>query len=194
LEQDVRTVIIVGLGGCGTRFISKALHDAGIPMWVRETGCNHWEDYPLLDINEEALRRKGNNWKTTNSDPVDSSWLMGKLEMYRAMRESEKRVPYGMKDPRISLMLPCYKKVFEDVKWICCIRNPMSMAMSHIRNGRFKTVTKALHAAAHKMTQITTHVHPFWFCYGCDIQKQQHDLSSFVGRKIDLASEWGPKH
>jgi len=180
------TIIVVGLHGCGTRYISKCLHESGIPMWVNQAKSDHYEDDELLNLNINELETHGFNWASEIDNPKWSKEFIKFLQDYKSNRTGQ----YGFKAPRIALMIDAYAKVWPNAKWVCCIRNPIHSANSHIRNGRLKTITQGLKTYADNLSKVTGLKDIHYFNYDGDIGIEQVSLSKYLGIKVDLLSGW----
>lgn len=183
----MRTVIVVGIHACGTRFIAKALHDSGIPMWHERPTEAHYEDLEILDLNIAELAKHGKDWFDESVGMQYSHEFMTALYNYKAKRTGE---IYGFKEPRIAMLIGAYKKVWPDAKWICCVRNPLDAAKSHAKHGRLKDTKQAIITFTDNLNRIANHVVPHYFNYDGNMEEEEQRLSEYIGYKVELAKYW----
>jgi hypothetical protein len=174
-------VIIAGLHGSGTRYLSECFSKV-MPMWITEAGGGHFEDKEILEMNERELAVRGVSWFKGKSKKRGN--LVNELKRYR-----ERRNEGGIKDPRIVYLYPEYREVFPDAKFIVCVRNPVRVAASHLRNGRLKTFEECIEWYARDL-RLSLKMDTHYFNYDGDLQRQQEKLNAFVGFKVDILTNW----
>jgi hypothetical protein len=145
--QGTMPVAITGMHRSGTSLVSKLLHLSGLYLGqerdlLRANAFNqdgYWENTKFVELNDELLNELGGAWDCP--PPLAEGWIEGK--QFRAI-EAKARVmlqefvghePWGWKDPRNSLTIPFWKKLFPALKVVICLRNPLEVSLSlHRRN------------------------------------------------------------
>ena len=119
-DNEKRVILILGMHRSGTSAIAGALRCCGLPfgdnllMGLSDNPKGHFENRAILHLNESILADLGSSW----SDPRP---LKPNFDKY-----SEKTVQviknefngykiFGLKDPRLALLLPLYIKAFKEV-------------------------------------------------------------------------------
>jgi hypothetical protein len=151
-----RIVVVLGMHRSGTSTLARALQVLGVdlgdnllPPAAGDNERGYWEDADVHALDMEMLHALGHDWHTLA--PVTHKALEGPVaQSYRA-RAAEllaaKLAPtgcFGLKDPRISRLIPFWKRIFEDVgaepSYLIVSRNPLSVARSLARRDGFDPV------------------------------------------------------
>jgi peptidoglycan hydrolase CwlO-like protein len=138
-------IVVLGMHRSGTSAITRGLEVLGIdlghelmpPAPDNETGF--FEDREINALNVELLRSLGHNWHTLG--PIASRELTApSLEPLRQRAMHVMRVKmrgrdiFGFKDPRLSRLLPFWKRVFQrsnlEARYVIAVRNPISVTRS----------------------------------------------------------------
>lgn len=145
-EQRKRIVVVLGMHRSGTSAIARGLKALGVDLGEKVippiAGVNEkgfWEDVDINTLDDELLHYLGYDWHTLT--PIQQSEFTRrnlasfKLRALELLQEKLKGITvFGLKDPRISRLLPFWKIVFEDlgvnVEYVIVIRHPMSVADS----------------------------------------------------------------
>ena len=141
-----RIVVVLGMHRSGTSAITRALQVLGIDLGARllaaEAGNNEkgfWEDIDVTAFNVDLLAALGHDWHTlTPIQPAElQTEAVESLKLRAAQLLRGKLVDadwFGLKDPRISRLLPFWLDVFEhlqlDISYVIACRNPMNVARS----------------------------------------------------------------
>ncbi len=147
-----RIVVVLGMHRSGTSAITRGLQVLGIDLGTRllaaEAGNNEkgfWEDIDVTAFNVDLLAALGHDWHTLT--PIQPAELQNeaiaslKLRAAQLLRGKMMDIDwFGLKDPRISRLMPFWLEVFEhlqlDVSYVIACRNPMNVAGSlEKRNG-----------------------------------------------------------
>ncbi|WP_165873441.1 rhamnan synthesis F family protein [Parasulfuritortus cantonensis] len=152
-----RLTVVLGMHRSGTSALTRALQALGvdlgeslIPGVADNNEKGFFEDTEVNKLNNELLEALGANWHTLTA--IDPAALQGPgLESFR-VRAAEllgskiKTSHFGLKDPRLSRLLPFWQTVFEtqglSVSYVISVRNPLSVAQSLARRDGF-TVEKS---------------------------------------------------
>lgn len=128
---------------CGTSVVAKTLFELGLDLGVSEQFLPANESNPLgyfenqwlsYQVNDVLLEHFSGSWKSPPDFPHD--WL--EIESVKRLEEDVRQFAranfsgshWGWKDPRSSLLLPFWKRVFPQTRHIICLRNPLDVAAS----------------------------------------------------------------
>ena len=151
-------VIVLGSHRSGTSVITKLVSYLGFNLGVklmepnRDNPKGYFEDVDIYNLNEKILKAINKNWY--DIDFIDRSVLVDLTnekifnEAISLIKEKIKdNQTIIIKDPRISILLPFWTKVFEKLelstKYVCSIRNPLDVSLSlNIRDRNTSGVQK----------------------------------------------------
>ena len=149
--DDKSVVMILGMHRSGTSVLARCMEVFGFSLGSRllpaqaDNPKGFFEDEEIVNLNDEMLASLGSSWdkiSIIHDDDVRS--LCAAEFFFRAVQMIEKRLQvfphFAVKDPRLVLLLPFWKKVFASckipVKYVIPVRNPISVAASlKKRNG-----------------------------------------------------------
>jgi hypothetical protein len=136
-SNKMSPVLIVGMHNSGTSILAEILHNSGIflgnnmdhyeshffSIYLNDLlimgGKNNWAKLPLLSI-EELM-----SLKDTIAPFVQKYWIADYLQWgYDGIS------PWGIKDPRLCVLLPLYLEIFPEAKVVHIRRNPDDVAAS----------------------------------------------------------------
>lgn len=138
-------VVILGMHRSGTSVASRSLkvfgmnHGDNLYLTGADNAKGHWEDQDLMDLNERILGSIHQVWHSLRPIPPEAWECLASGDlMDAAKRLLEQRLSvnsnYGCKDPRMTLLLPFWDRVFSrmglDVKYVLCLRAPVDVACS----------------------------------------------------------------
>lgn len=145
-KSPKRIVVVLGMHRSGTSAIARGLQALGADLGDRlmpgVAGNNEkgfFEDVDANALNIEVLHALGRRWDTLT--PLDAGELgrsaVQRLQL-RAVELLRERLRgksiYGLKDPRISMLMPFWKSAFAQVdvpvSYVICTRHPLSIARS----------------------------------------------------------------
>lgn len=136
----------------GTSVLARALislgFDLGRKLMIPVTDQNargFWEDVEVATLNDRIFAELGRTWHSVDLIE-ENEWESQGIERYRdaAISLIEQRVEempaWGIKDPRMTRLLPFWKSVFRKVNtrvsYVVALRNPLSVVRSLVaRNG-----------------------------------------------------------
>jgi hypothetical protein len=143
LKGKQQPVLVVGMHNSGTSILTEILHENGIFFGAN---MRHYESYFFSNfINDRVILGGGGNWaklpllseeevlKFAGSvGPfIRKHWIADYLQWgYDGIS------PWGIKDPRLCVLLPLYLKVFPKARVVHIRRNPNDIAAS--LTGKFK--------------------------------------------------------
>ena len=139
-------IVVLGMHRSGTSAITRGLEVLGvelggnlIPPAVNDNAKGFFEDRDIVDFNISLLNDLCMDWHhaapVTDFQVEDlcASGYLIKAESLIRKKIAAKGL-YGIKDPRLSKLMPFWKKVFErcefNVGYVIAIRNPISVAKS----------------------------------------------------------------
>jgi len=145
-KMTPKLIIVLGMHRAGTSTVTRGLEVLGVslgnrllpPMeYVNPKGF--FEDVEVLTLNDEMLSAIGSDWYRVS--PIDASQLESLKQqgfIQRAADLIQKKcldLPvFGLKDPRISKLLPFWNQVFDflgyETGFVLALRNPLSVAKS----------------------------------------------------------------
>ncbi len=153
-----RVIVVLGMHRSGTSAITRGLQVLGVdlgdhllpPMADNEKGF--WEDADFNRLDMNLLHCLGHDWHTLT--PIRRTELEReevapfKLRAVELVRQKVKDITaFGVKDPRISRLLPFWKDVFAhvglDVGCVIAIRHPLSVARSLKKRDEFESEKSA---------------------------------------------------
>lgn len=148
--RDARVVIVVGMHRSGTGLVAQILDRLGVFMGKELTG--NQESVFFQTLNKDALDVIGCNWRCIDFLPSVSEldtqfqWL---VEFVKRRMEakligahfglaalalfSRKQYSWGWKDPRNSLMLPVWRRLFPGALVVHVYRDGRDVALSLLR-------------------------------------------------------------
>ncbi|TLU67356.1 hypothetical protein FE810_03485 [Thalassotalea litorea] len=153
-KNAVRTqkaVIVIGMHRSGTSALSGELSRLGVFMGKHllkpQKGVNDkgfYENAHLLALNEQLLDRNQLSWDYPLLPPPFPESISAKFKRKSlAFLEKEYGTAplWGMKDPRVSILLPFWHEVFQsaDIEpiYVLMIRNPLEVAASLHKRDKF---------------------------------------------------------
>jgi len=132
----------------GTSMVSRALNLSGLYLGEREqihrvaddNVEGFWENEDFVDLNERLLDALEGGWDLPFRE--EPGWEDGAAlaplrdEARRLVDWFVDREPWGWKDPRNALLLPFWKSVIPDLRFVVCVRDPLEVAFSLNQRGR----------------------------------------------------------
>lgn len=149
-HKPIDLVVVLGMHRSGTSAITRGLAALGVDLGKHliagienDNAKGYFEDAEVHYVCDKVLAHFGRSWSSLqpleDADFVDLAH--GEL-MDTAVRVMQARVGkgtvYGLKNPRISTILPFWKMVFQRmnlaVGYVVAVRNPLSVASSMVRS------------------------------------------------------------
>lgn len=143
-------VIVIGMHRSGTTLLSRLLTDMGVHMGADTTTANA-ESLFFLNLNNSVLRQASATWFTPLpfADVVDhkdcqSRYCTHLIEQLNSSSFSQfegdefhaGNYRWGWKDPRSTITLPLWLKIFPQAKVIHIVRNGVGVANSLVERDR----------------------------------------------------------
>lgn len=190
-----RIVVVLGMHRSGTSAITRGLQVLGIDLGARllqaEVGNNEkgfWEDIDVTAFNVDLLAELGHDWHTLT--PIQPCELQNeaiealKLRAAQLLRDKIADVEhFGLKDPRISRLMPFWLEVFEhlqlDVSYVIACRNPMNVARSLEKRNGFALEKSYLLWYEHMVLsmQYTANARRVFVDYDLILSEPEHQLT-----------------
>ncbi|WP_432460875.1 sulfotransferase family protein [Agarivorans sp. QJM3NY_25] len=149
--MEAKAIIVIGMHRSGTSALSGELAQFGVFMgkhlFKAQAGVNDkgfWENAHLVDFNDQLFDELGSSWE----DPCyclhparsfSEAWQQRALQLIE--QEYAGSAVWGMKDPRVSVLLPLWRPVLErspaQINYLLMIRNPVEVAGSLAKRDGF---------------------------------------------------------
>jgi tetratricopeptide (TPR) repeat protein len=189
ISSGKRPVLVIGMHRSGTSAIARIMNLAGwrLPAdLVKANGFNprgYWEAKSIVNLNDEILESANHHW--ADPAPLPDDWLetpgmSGRLTTAKDLLAEE----FGsldrviLKDPRISLTLPFWRKVFGDEghEPLCLIacRHPAEVVASLQRRDAARPDHGAL----------------LWLRYMTEAERNSRGLPRAIVHYDSLLSDW----
>jgi hypothetical protein len=141
-EVEPRVVCIVGMHRSGTSMVTQLLNLCGLDLGAEQdllgpdkgNPLGHFEHKGFKGLDEFLLAHFGGS--TDNPPDLEPNWqedssLHEVFEKARLLLATfkEKRV-WGWKEPRTTLLIPFWRRLLPDARFVICIRNPLEVARS----------------------------------------------------------------
>lgn len=156
LGNQKSIIVVLGMHRSGTSLITKSIitlgADPGSNLMLpgEDNPKGFWEDLDIYDLNEKILDFLFFSWNKKFHLPFNQfeyflplyfdKFAPQAIEILN--RKLEQNNVIIIKDPRISILLPFWNKVFSsfiaEIKYIFCIRNPLAVSNSIISRNNLK--------------------------------------------------------
>jgi len=138
----------------GTSAIAKGIVELGahpgnnlLPA-NEENPKGYWEDVNIVNLNEKILKNFNMRWHSLDNPMInrfetllplyEEKYLEEALEIINNNFKSSNTIL--IKDPRISILLPFWQKVFKianaEVKYVLAVRNPLETSKSLLKRNK----------------------------------------------------------
>lgn len=139
-DQKVGPVLIIGgMHRSGTSFVASMLKEAGLHVGERlspgEEGNTKgfFENTDFVHLHARILKHFGfNAWSLESFETLPDEQLK---QVHEAVKTNAQPGPWGWKDPRTTLFLEFWLKVFPDAKFLFVYRAPWEVVDSLFRRG-----------------------------------------------------------
>jgi hypothetical protein len=137
-------VVVLGMHRSGTSLIAEMVHRWG--AYGRAEDClppdqwnarGYWELAPLVEFNSWLLAEVGASWNFPPGRKGDIQ--LARLAQAGSYRDTAMDLLSSMqqaggswywKDPRLALLLPFWQKIWGDVRYVICVRDPAEICAS----------------------------------------------------------------
>ncbi|MEM4256652.1 MAG: hypothetical protein QW746_04990, partial [Thermoplasmata archaeon] len=146
-----KCIVVTGMHRSGTSALMGVLNILGIDLGFsylnpkEDNPKGFFENISISNINEKILKSLNSSWDDVFFLP-ENWWNSEHLFPYKEeiiqiiKHEFNEKTIFGIKDPRISRLLPLWNDIFKELSiepyYIISLRNPLEIAMSlKMRNG-----------------------------------------------------------
>lgn len=168
-DKDPKEYIVIGAGGSGTSFISKALEKAGVHMGNVKTKWHNkfYEDPFFRRVNADILKRAGMTAKDWQKGAIPTEEKIMAVNAEKKMEETIKKRKlnyflWGFKEPRMAMTgkkwLPLFK---DDTYLICVFRKPERVINGWNRSRHFRLVKDKKRVLDHMNRSIISIIKEF---------------------------------
>lgn len=141
-----KVILVIGVERSGTSAITKGLESLGVFLGSTLIPGNNfnekgfWEDTDFHSLNFEILNSfSGRYRRLVPLNKKEVTFLFEKGFQKKAIQLLHQKLPtdcpLGVKDPRFALLLPFWKKIFQECNvspsFVIALRNPLSVAACH---------------------------------------------------------------
>jgi glycosyltransferase involved in cell wall biosynthesis len=152
-----KITVVLGMHRSGTSAIARGIVELGAHPGnnlLPENEGNpkgYWEDANIVNLNETILKGFNMRWHSLDNPMINRFENLLPLYEEKYLEEAINIVNNNfelsnsilIKDPRISILLPFWEKVFQivgaDVKYVLALRNPLETAKSLLKRNRIET-------------------------------------------------------
>jgi hypothetical protein len=135
----------------GTSVLTRALNVLGLSLgrsddlhFAADNPTGHWESTALIACNDRILSKFGGTWDAPpllargweTSHKADE--LLGDMRATFSDVYANASVPWIWKDPRTSLTLPIWRRLFQEIVVVIAIRHPGAVSASLNRRDRLR--------------------------------------------------------
>jgi len=173
---------------------SGVCHRLGVDMGEgsfgpRNVGLGaHYEDLDFLHLNVRILKAAGGDWM----DPPGLHRIFDAevehnftSEMLKLTKTRYQKAIWGIKDPRMSLLLPLYEDVLPNIKVIICYRKFSEIADSLLRRNGF-SVGFSYKLAMQYYKEIIRNVRPETPVYRSDYDSMCDDPAGSIKKLVSF--------
>ncbi len=149
-----KIIVVLGMHRSGTSAIAKGIVELGahpgnnlLPA-NEENPKGYWEDVNIVNLNEKILKNFNMRWHSLDNPMInrfetllplyEEKYLEEALEIINNNFKSSNTIL--IKDPRISILLPFWQKVFKianaEVKYVLAVRNPLETSKSLLKRNK----------------------------------------------------------
>ncbi len=149
-EKNNEAVCIIGMHRSGTSMIARLLNLCGLDLGPPEQLMEPSETNPMgyfenvsftYEIDDALLAHLGGSW---DNPPLfkegweyDASLEQIVLKAKDQMKIFSNSPTWGWKDPRATILLPFWKLLIPDLRFVICVRSPLEIAKSLARRDKF---------------------------------------------------------
>lgn len=143
-----RIIVVLGMHRSGTSAITRGLQvlgvDLGDNLWPAgpDNPKGFWESSEITSFNESLLKKLNSTIERVgplDPDLLQSDFLASEKAQAVAILKSKIKdnTIFGFKDPRVTILLPFWKLVFEELdlddSYVFAVRNPLNIAESLLK-------------------------------------------------------------
>lgn len=137
-------VAVIGMHRSGTSCLAGCLENLGLRLGEVNTAAPHnkrgnRENPRFWPVHDAVLARVGASWDNPPTQPV--VWTASEIADLRAVLADyeDLPLPWGVKDPRATVILDGWFEAVPNLRLIASIRHPLAVAGSLAARNRFET-------------------------------------------------------
>jgi hypothetical protein len=146
-EDGAVGIFVIGMHRSGTSMVAGVLERLGVFFGEEKdllpaNGANelgYFEHQRVLALNDALARANRASWRTLPALEI-SSGLAGLDDYVAGVREIvhdlDQHKPWGLKDPRLSFLLPFWRAHVRNAHVVVCVRRPEAVAHSLLQRNR----------------------------------------------------------
>jgi hypothetical protein len=146
-NESCKAICIIGMHRSGTSMVARLLNRCGLYLGPEErllgesesNLLGHFEHQGFIEIDDALLAHFGGSAfappKLTTGWERDPSLAQYVEKAKILLQTFENRSLWGWKEPRTSLLLPFWKTLIPNLRFVVCVRNPMEVASSLVTRG-----------------------------------------------------------
>jgi hypothetical protein len=143
-----QVICIIGVHRSGTSMVAGLLQRCGLYLGPEDQllGANpenpegHYEHTEFLRIDDALLSHFGGSWnlppKLNAGWERDNSIEQLRQEAVALVNTFSGKLPWGWKEPRTTILLPFWKAIISQLRFVICVRSPLAVAKSLAKRDR----------------------------------------------------------
>lgn len=167
----MEAIVVLGMHRSGTSLIAEMVKQWGAFIGLDEelipaapsNARGHWELAALVDFNDRLLARcNASSWCPPSDESTatlrklarDSQYRAGAHSLIAKMQTQDK--PWVWKDPRLCVLLPFWKEIWSNARYIIAVRHPIEVAISLRKRDGF-SISSGLLLWQRYLSQLVQH-------------------------------------
>lgn len=150
-KESDDVICIVGMHRSGTSMVARLLNLCGLYLGPEELLLGpdqgnpegHFEHKGFIEVDEAVLSIIGGS---SDSPPDLPNGWGNDLNLEAPYQDAKKllvsfdqRYPWGWKDPRTTLVIPFWKRLIPNLRFVVCLRNPLEVSRSLVKRDGMPT-------------------------------------------------------
>ena len=141
----LRPIVVLGMHRGGTSLVGDLIHRWGayagneskLLLADENNQQGYWEYIPLINFNDNLLSSVGSTWlvppgteaeETLRARALEAAYKHPAEQLLHEMWAGGK--PWFWKDPRLTVLLPFWKRIWSEAVYAISVRHPLEIAMS----------------------------------------------------------------
>jgi len=141
----LRPIVVLGMHRGGTSLVGDLIHRWGayagdeskLLLADENNQQGYWEYIPLINFNDSLLNSVGSTWlvppgteaeETLRARALEAAYKQPAEQLVQEMKAGGK--PWFWKDPRLTVLLPFWKRIWGEAIYVIAVRHPLEIAMS----------------------------------------------------------------
>ncbi|MEJ2565585.1 MAG: hypothetical protein P8164_08940 [Gammaproteobacteria bacterium] len=205
--EHSRAVLVLGMHRSGTSVLSRALISLGVDFGTSliaarpDNPRGFFEDKDIYALNQSFLRSMRCQWHSLilpKSYPLEAEITFRKQAARLIVEKFTGLSLWGLKDPRITRLLPYWEKVFSDMHinrhYILANRNPLEVANSLAKRNDMPTAHALALWALHQIDGLQAVINNGGMIVDYELMMTQPSielrrLAEFLGQELESANK-----